>query len=157
MLYSPAWNISFQSAAVAFICPVGKQSLSSFQPWTKVYITKSTVMCLYREIQQCIFAFTYGINTWFPQLWNLRSFYVFLLTSTLGQSDNFYYFICGNLKHRERYSRNKKGSKELNTSCWVAHCFFPSISSSEKEVLIQTHCEEVLISFELRQFFLTLA
>lgn len=26
LLYSPAWNILFQSAAAAFICPVGKQS-----------------------------------------------------------------------------------------------------------------------------------
>lgn len=91
-----------------FYLPGGKQSLSSFQLWPKVYSSRIKGMCLYREIHQCISAFICGINTCFPQLWYLRSFYVFPPTSTLEQSDNFYFFICGNLKHRERYLRSHK-------------------------------------------------
>lgn len=151
MLFYPAWNILFQSAFVAFICPVGKQSLSSFQLWTKVYSTRSKGMCLYREIHQRIFAFIYGINTWFP-LRYLRSFYVFPLISTLGQIDNFYYFICGSVKPRERYLRSHKkwkGKQKIKLEllgCTLVFSF-PFFFRSRGAYM---NTEEDLIFFKLR-------
>lgn len=49
LLYSTAQNILFQIAALAFMCPVGKKSLSSFQTWMKVYSTRNKYMSLYGE------------------------------------------------------------------------------------------------------------
>lgn len=63
--YSPAWNILFVSSIVAFLCPVGKQSLSSFQAHAIFYSPGSKTICLCRQIYQCILAFICGKNTWF--------------------------------------------------------------------------------------------
>lgn len=43
MSYSPAWNILFVSSIVAFLCPVGKQSLPNFQPHGKYYLFKQNL------------------------------------------------------------------------------------------------------------------